>query len=557
MTKSARKIIQMLVCVAACFLLIIQIRYLGARQGKTFVLGSYVLNTTGIMGTLSSLTALICYLMIFIEYRYGTVIGISIISLEVLSNLYTILKSHTLNSLPGLITSLFAVTAILIISRIYRKSYKSSHTDLLTGLGNRRSFIDKMEDKFLIGKPFTLACIEIMNFKNINGMVGIQAGDLILKKASEFLKGCITDEDRLYRMTGVTFMIVFDENSDVETSLKKIMELEKKQVDFVYSKDPENSVQEEQTVCYKLAIGISKFPDDAKDFTTIIRHADIALAHAQNQTENKVITYNEELEKEQQKQAEADRLITESLEKDWFYLMYQPQFTLEEKKLRGFETLIRCKKPDGSIVSPAFFIPAAEKSNLILKIDDYVLKRAINESKKMLEKTQELCTISVNVSAKNISSEGFAEKVIDLIEKANFQPECLEIEITEYSFVKSLEVTVENINKLRAHGVQIALDDFGTGYTSIAQVMNLPVNLLKIDKSLIDEIESSQKKRNLVNSIISMGHIMNCEVISEGVENEQQLDILRTYDCDFIQGYVWSKPIEYNAALELSQGKAE
>ena len=213
MTKSARKIIQMLVCVAACFLLIIQIRYLGSRQGKTFVLGSYVLNTTGITGTLSSLTALICYLMIFIEYRYGTVIGISIISLEVLSNLYTILKSHTLNSLPGLVTSFFAITAILIISRIYRKSYKSSHTDLLTGLGNRRSFIDKMEDKFLIGKPFTLACIEIMNFKNINGMVGIQAGDLILKKASEFLKGCITDEDRLYRMTGVTFMIVFDENS--------------------------------------------------------------------------------------------------------------------------------------------------------------------------------------------------------------------------------------------------------------------------------------------------------------------------------------------------------
>ena len=229
------------------------------------------------------------------------------------------------------------------------------------------------DDKFLIGKPFTLACIEIMNFKNINGMVGIQAGDLILKKASGFFKGCITYEDRLYRMTGVTFMIVFDENSDVETSLKKIMELEKKQVDFVYSKDPENSVQEEQTVCYKLAIGISKFPDDAKDFTTIIRHVDIALAHAQNQTENKVITYNEELEKEQQKQAEADRLITESLEKDWFYLMYQPQFTLEEKKLRGFETLIRCKKPDGSIVSPAFFIPAAEKSNLILKISFQIL----------------------------------------------------------------------------------------------------------------------------------------------------------------------------------------
>ena len=261
--------------------------------------------------------------------------------------------------------------------------------------------------------------------------------------------------------------------------------------------------------------------------------------------------YNDELENEELNQKDAEILINESLENDWFYLMYQPQFTLGEKKLRGFETLIRCKKPDGSIVSPGLFIPAAEKSNLILKIDDYVLKRAIKESKEMLSNNKDKCTISINVSAKNISSQGFAEKVIKMIEEADFPPECLEIEITEYSFVDSLKVTTRNITMLREFGVQIALDDFGTGYTSIAQVMNLPVNLLKIDKSLIDEIESSQKKRNLVNTIINMGHIMNCEVISEGVESEQQLDILRKYKCDFIQGYVWSKPIEYNAALDM------
>ena len=553
MTKSARKIIQMIACVSTCIFLIVEMRYLGRNYGKTFTFGSYALSTTGIMGTLSSLSALICYLMIFIDYKYGTAIGISIISLEVLSNFYIILKSHTLNSLPGLATSLFAVTAILVISHLYRKSYKSSRTDVLTGLGNRRSFIDKMEDNFLTGKPFTLACIEIMNFKNINGMVGIQAGDLILKKAADFLKEKISNEACLFRMTGVTFMIVFEGNSDVDKTIHDIMKLEKQSIDFVYAKDPDNTVQEEQTVYYKIAVGISKFPDDAKDFTTIIRHSDIALAHAQLQSENRIVEYNEEIEKEQQRQTEADKLINESLEKDWFYLMYQPQYTLGEKKLRGFETLIRCKKPDGSIVSPAFFIPAAEKSNLILKIDDYVLKRAINEPKKMIEENRETCTISVNVSAKNIASEGFAEKVIHLVKEADFPPKCLEIEITEYSFVESLETTVRNITKLREYGIQIALDDFGTGYTSIAQVMNLPVNLLKIDKSLIDEIESSQKKRNLVNSIITMGHIMNCEVISEGVENEEQLDILRTYDCDFIQGYVWSKPIEYNAAIELSQ----
>lgn len=440
---------------------------------------------------------------------------------------------------------------LLIIARFYRRTYRASFTDSLTGLKNRRNFIYTLQDKFKQEKPFTLAYIEIMNFKSINNTLGIQVGDDILKKAASFLTAQISKNDLLFRMTGVLFMIIFDEKSDVETTLKKIMSLEDKPVNLSYSNTLDKSLTEEQTVRYKFAIGVSKYPDNSKDFDSIIRHADLALTYAQKQPDIKICVYNDELENEEQNLKDVEILINESHENDWFYLMYQPQFTLGEKKLRGFETLIRCKKPDGSIVSPGLFIPAAEKSNLILKIDDYVLKRAIKESKALLDDSKEKCTISINVSAKNISSQGFAEKVIKMIEEADFPPECLEIEITEYSFVKSLKVTTRNIAKLREFGVQIALDDFGTGYTSIAQVMNLPVNLLKIDKSLIDEIESNQKKRNLVNTIINMGHIMNCEVISEGVESEQQLVILRKYKCDFIQGYVWSKPIEYNAALDM------
>ena len=251
------------------------------------------------------------------------------------------------------------------------------------------------------------------------------------------------------------------------------------------------------------------------------------------------------------KQREAEYLIKEALDKNYFYQVYQPQYTTSEKKLRGFETLIRCAMPDGSIISPGFLIPAAEKSNLIISIDDYVLRKAMTDFKPMLEKTNEKLILSINVSAKNISSADFANRILNLVEEIKFPPENLELEITEYSFAESVELTIENINQLRAYGIEIALDDFGTGYTSIKQMMTLPINLLKIDKCLIDDVEENQSIRDIVDSIIYMGHVMNCEVICEGVEKENQLNFLKEHKCDFIQGFIWGKPISLNEVEQL------
>ena len=142
-------------------------------------------------------------------------------------------------------------------------------------------------------------------------------------------------------------------------------------------------------------------------------------------------------------------------------------------------------------------------------------------------------------------------RVKSILDETAFPPDCLEIEITEYSFSENMETTIQNIRTLREIGVQVALDDFGTGYTSISQLMKLPINLLKIDKSLIDNIESNHNIRDLVDSVIYMGHIMNCEVISEGVENEQQIGVLKERKCDFVQGFVWGKPLSYNDAINL------
>lgn len=288
-----------------------------------------------------------------------------------------------------------------------------------------------------------------------------------------------------------------------------------------------------------------------KTASSVLRNAETALAKTRNLAENRICIFNENMENSDIKQREAEFLVKEALKNKYFYLVYQPQFTTDEKKLRGFETLIRCRKPDCSIVSPVDFIPAAEKSNLIMKIDDFVLQTAMTEFKPVLANAENDLTISINISAKTMSSKDFISRIRRIIEGTGFPAENLELEITEYSFAESMETTISNIKALHEMGIKIALDDFGTGYTSIKQLMTLPINILKIDKSLIDDIEGSQNMRDVVDSVIYMGHVMNCEVISEGVEKEAQLDILREHKCDFIQGFIWGKPIDFEDAKKM------
>ncbi len=188
-----------------------------------------------------------------------------------------------------------------------------------------------------------------------------------------------------------------------------------------------------------------------------------------------------------------------------------------------------------------------------MKIDDFVLMTAMKEFKPIVENNEDDFLISINISAKTMGSKDFISRITDILNETGFPAENLELEITEYSFAESMETTVSNIKELRQMGIKIALDDFGTGYTSIKQLMMLPINILKIDKSLIDDIETNQSIRDVVDSVIFMGHIMNCEVISEGVEKEVQLDILREHKCDFIQGFVWGKPIDFEEAKNMCE----
>ncbi|MBR1639239.1 MAG: EAL domain-containing protein [Treponema sp.] len=515
-------------------------------------IGSMVMLLNSLNGVLSALFSIFYISLVFINYQKGIKIAISIMTVSFLKTVFAMISQHTLNPLPGILMLLVSFISTIIIYFFYKRMAVSAYTDFITGLNNRRSYVEEINSRIKDKQAFTVACIEMEDFKHINDSYGIQSGDFLLRKIAEKLNSITNKGDMVFRITGATFAILFKPGESPEERLKSIIKAE---VMMIPPKPTEDETLEINSLV-SLAAGMTYcYPpyNSKKDATAILKEAETALAATRNLSSKKICIYNETMENAEIKQREAEFLIKEALEKNYFYLVYQPQYTTDEKKLRGFETLIRCRKPDGSIVSPNFFIPYAEKSNLIIKIDDFVLRNAMTEFKPVMDNSDNDFIISINVSAKNIGSSDFSKRIKNLIEEIQFPAERLEIEITEYSFAESMETTIANIKELKAMGIQIALDDFGTGYTSIAQLMKLPINLLKIDKSLIDDIEENQDMRDMVDSVIYMGHIMKCEVISEGVENENQIELLRKHKCDFIQGFVWGKPQSFADAELLAQ----
>ena len=230
--------------------------------------------------------------------------------------------------------------------------------------------------------------------------------------------------------------------------------------------------------------------------------------------------------------------------------MFQPQYETETKRLRGFETLLRLKDETGVPIPPSDFIPVAERSGLIFEIDRWVLRHAMQSFSEEITGNSDFI-VSVNISARHIVEPGFAEEVKDMLEENNFPPERLEIEVTESCFIASIEKAISTLLKIKSLGVQIALDDFGTGYASLSYLQKLPIDLLKIDKSFIDDMTDREEGGNFVKSIIAIGHMFHCKVISEGVEEEQQLELLKELKCDYIQGYLWGKPQKQSDALQL------
>lgn len=547
-TRRQRLLINSLII---CLILVVLNIALSVRFGSTtFQIAGMDLQMNTLNGCLQTISLIFCILMVFTSPKKGLISSCFIISISFIGSVRAILMTRTLAPIPSAFNCLMFTIAVIVVYKQYRRSEKQAVTDDITGISNSYAFEYDLYRKILHNERGYLVFAHIEGFLPINTNLGREKGDEVLRTVANRIKAFLNEKSQVYKVEGAEYAVILsdvDDYADFTEQIVRIIEepISLKKGDIV-------------TNCYLTAyVGVASFMDGNISSENLIKQADIAMNYALKSNDVRVYIFNDSMKESLDREAKVERLVKDSLKNGYFYLVYQPQFTTADRRLRGFETLIRMATPDGEKVSPGEFISIAEKSELILDIDRFVMRRAMTEFRGVCVASGNTITLAVNVSAKDIARAGFADKLLRLIDELKFPAECLEVEITEYSFADSGNHAIENICKLRDNQIMVALDDFGTGYTSLEQLMKLPVNLVKLDKSLVDNIARKKMNYDFVKSVIYLGHLMDAEVIAEGVEFDEQLELLRKIDCDFTQGFLWGKPMDYKEAIALASDSYE
>ena len=456
-------------------------------------------------------------------------------------------------AVSGVFSNLFTLVTITIIYVINNKNLKYQQrvmnqaiTDRLTGLPNRFA-VGELCDK-LIGDQvrFTFLSIDIVNFKSINDTMGHEFGDkLLIEIANRWRSlaesGNTGTNDFVGRLGGDEFCLIIRDYKNVEQITHTL---------YTYKAELERVISIEECDYFMTAnFGYAVYPKDGVTTDQVISGANAAMHVASTKGDNGIMGFDPDLVSDTYS-LEIERKIRTALDNQTITFNLQPQYDIGHR-LRGFEALARMKDEEGNNISPVDFIPVAEKTGLVDQIDSRVFELAVKFVSDVINETLTNITMSVNVSVRHLMKNNFIEEITGVLEKYNVPPHCIEIEITESIMIDSTEKALNTISELKDMGIKIAIDDFGTGYSSLSYLNNLPSDLLKIDKSFIDVMNDSDSSKQYVAMIVSIGHIMNLKVISEGVESADQVETLKEIGCDYIQGFVWGRPMTAEDAMKL------
>ena len=431
--------------------------------------------------------------------------------------------------------------------KVYERLKKMSYTDSLTGLPNRFALTDYISGLVEEGKRFAAVSIDLNDFKHVNDTLGFDTGNKVLieitnrwKKAAD--NDSSETEKYLTCIGGDEFHLVVS-GYETEEDLRAVVDLYNDALTEIMTVDGCD-------LYVSASFGYAEYPKDADTTDSLISHANTAMLEIKkaNSSEH-ILKFTPELIRDE-RILEIENLIRGALENDTIFFNLQPQYDMNHK-LRGFESLARMRDNDGNVIPPAEFIPVAEKVGLIDKVDGTVARKAAMFFGELLRKTDAKLTLSLNASVRHMMKSDFIDEIQNLLQDSGIPADQLEIEITESIMIDSVDKALRCIDELKSMGIQIAIDDFGTGYSSLSYLNRFPANLLKIDKSFIDAMNTGESSRQYVAAIISMGHIMGFDVISEGVEEPQQLETLKDIGCDFIQGFIWGRPLPPEAVEEL------
>lgn len=423
-----------------------------------------------------------------------------------------------------------------------RVTYLNSY-DIITALPNR-SLLEKAFEAILpevkkIGNPIALLYIDIDDFSYINETLGHHAGDHLLMDMSNLLKTTIKDTDILSRITQDKFVAVFTKEETLEAIDKRIVEILKDtRVRWEY---------ENNKYPISNTIGVALYPENGKDFTELLRNANLALEYAKESSRTSYEYYSEENKSSTINDLTIISDIKAAIENKDFQMHYQPIRNLETGELENVESLIRWFHPEKGYISPDEFIPVAERAGIIDEIGDYTIDEVFSQKKRWNDSGYKLEKVSINISAVSFSREGFSQEIKQKIEQHGLRGDEVVLELTETIFSTHRVKIKKNIEDVRSWGVQVAMDDFGTGYSSLARLKDLPIDYLKLDRVfIVDLIERDGKE--IIKPLISLANALGKKVIAEGIETEEQFKILKELGCTFGQGYYLARPM---SALDL------
>jgi diguanylate cyclase (GGDEF)-like protein/PAS domain S-box-containing protein len=408
--------------------------------------------------------------------------------------------------------------------------------DELTGLANRRMFHQTLEQELAGGDVSRLAVVflDLDRFSAINDTLGHEAGDRILQEMAQRLndwqkhhRGVLVS-----RYGGDEFTILLKNRSEAElrAALSEIQAL---------LRDPIKVDQEEFHLSGSLGVAI--YPDDGRNREELIKHADMAMYRAKSNGNSLIFFYHEHLQ-ELHREIQLERAMHQALEEESFQVFYQPKFDLKTGRMIGAEALLRWEHAALGTISPSEFIPIAERSQLIVPIGAWVLKKAVEQNAKWHRAGHQSFTVSVNVSPTQLRQRHFVSMVRDLLQEQGLPSQFLELEITEGVAMENEKEVLRKLQALQSLGVRISLDDFGSGYSSLKYLKSFRMDTLKIDREFIRDYTREQEAKSLIPGIIAIGHALGMHIVCEGVETEEQLEYLREQGCDAVQGFVFYRP---------------
>lgn len=417
--------------------------------------------------------------------------------------------------------------------------YHLAFHDSLTNLSNRRSFMNHLRNEIMSSKmsntKLSILYIDLDNFKMINDQWGHNVGDLVLNEAANVIQSAIKGKDVAARLGGDEFAVMLKNVQDDNDTVHL--------VEHILHKFQQPLKVNEQEFSLTCSIGLAHFPKHGDSPEELLRNADTALYYIKERGKNDFMVFDQKMEDQSFERRLLESAMREAIREEQFYMEYQPKIKMSSKELFGMEALVRWKHPDLGVIPPGKFISLAEETGLIIPLGEWILRESCRQMVAWQKEGFPLLNVSVNISVRQLEDDRFIEKVEAIIQETGLNPKWLEFEVTE-SVLADVKNTVPVLREIRKLGIQISVDDFGTGYSSLSYIKDLPIDTLKVDRSFVRDIHENYESKAIARAIIDLARSVGLNVIAEGVELQEQVDVLSNDGYEFGQGYYYSRPLD-------------